>query len=71
MVNATRKTDAYLDEDEDFEDGVCKPGESIPVCFTCVTRRSARSPSTRDHRPHLVAQPMQPSSGVVQRPAMQ
>jgi hypothetical protein len=71
MVTATRKTDAYLDEDEDFEDGVCKPGENA-VRFTCATRRSARSPSTRAITSHILpAQPMQPSSGVVQRPAMQ
>jgi hypothetical protein len=66
MVTATRKTDAYLDEDEDFEDGVCKPGESIRCPL------SARSPSTRAITSHILpAQPMQPSSGVVQRPAMQ
>jgi hypothetical protein len=45
MVTATRKTDAYLDEDEDFEDGVCKLGESIrcPLCLR----------DARDHQPHF------------------
>jgi hypothetical protein len=54
MVTATRKTDAYLDEDEDFEDGVCKPGESIRCpLYLCDATQRAIAFDAGDHQPHF------------------
>jgi hypothetical protein len=55
MVTPTRKTDAHLDDDDDFEDGVCKPGASVrcPIYLMDATQRAvAAKYSAFDARAH-------------------